>query len=162
MKFDSYKIIFLLSVLFTSCNFSDIPETPVLKGVKEPDISLNGEWKISLNPPDEVESFTGDEDYWKKIQVPGEVMAQGFTPMHNASFYYFKVISIPSDYDGSIIKLRFDGVSNYAKVMINGKTAGEHRGGFTSWTCDITELVEPGSNVRLIVEMQDKIDDPSY
>ena len=38
--------------------------------------------------------------------------------------------------------LRFDGAAHQAVVFVNGKRAGEHRGGYTAFTLEITDLVD--------------------
>ena len=61
------------------------------------------------------------------------------------SFAYKKAVRIPTDFRGKRILVRFDGVYSYARVWANGKFVREHEGGFTSWDCDITDYVSPGS-----------------
>jgi beta-galactosidase/beta-glucuronidase len=41
-----------------------------------------------------------------------------------------------------------------ATVWINGREAGRHRGGFTTWTCDITGLVTAGTPAELLVGLK--------
>ena len=43
--------------------------------------------------------------------------------------------------------LHFEGAANYARVFINGDFAGEHKGGYTPFTLDITDLVKTGENL---------------
>jgi len=42
--------------------------------------------------------------------------------------------------------LEFDGVQKYCRVWINGKQAGEHKGGYGMFDFDITDLVRPGQD----------------
>ena len=43
--------------------------------------------------------------------------------------------------------LRFEGVNIKCRVTVNGKEAGSHRGGYTAFAFEITELVHPGKNL---------------
>lgn len=152
--------IFLIFILF-GCKNESINELFV-NGVSEPEISLNGTWKISLNP---VANFYKDVlsgSEWDIIQVPGECAMQGFAIKHDRPFVYYKEFSVPADYKDNNIKLRFEGVYNYARVWINGNFIREHYGGFTSWNCNISDFVVPGEMASLFVEVTDRADGISY
>ncbi|PTT06060.1 glycoside hydrolase family 2 protein [Caulobacter sp. HMWF025] len=42
--------------------------------------------------------------------------------------------------------LRFEAVNYTARVFVNGKAAGEHEGGFTPFSLEVTDLLKSGSN----------------
>jgi len=69
---------------------------------------------------------------------------------------YRTVLDIPADYAGHRVMLRFDGVSNGAKVWVNGKFVRDHWGSFMPFTCDITDYVEPGKTAILVVGVDDR------
>lgn len=50
-------------------------------------------------------------------------------------------LDIPSAYKGKCIFLDFDGVASYAQVWLNGEYIGEHKGGYTPFSLEITDLV---------------------
>lgn len=112
--------------------------------VKQAQMLLNGEWKLTLTPPEGFWRNEVSPDKWNTISVPGELSANGFPIEYDKPFVYKKQIAIPADYAGHRILLHFDGVFNYAKVWVNGKEVGEHQGGFTAWDADITDAVKPG------------------
>ena len=60
---------------------------------------------------------------------------------------------LPSDWAGNRVRIRFDGVSSYGLVRVNGKTIGSHEGSFAMFEFDITDAVRPGENM-LEVEVQ--------
>ncbi|KPL15707.1 MAG: hypothetical protein AMS26_06945, partial [Bacteroides sp. SM23_62] len=147
--------------LLISCSKSSLQEYYV-PGVANPVISLNGTWKLNINPsPDFLEQSIYHAD-WKDIQVPGECMMQGFPVKHDQPVVYKRRVDIPQDYGGKIIRLRFDGVYSYARVWVNGKYIRDHSGGFTRWECDITPHIEPGESAVLCVEVTDRMDEISY
>src|SRR6185436_17173466 len=45
------------------------------------------------------------------------------------------------------VNLEFDGVFQVAELFVNGKRVGEHQGGYTGFTFDITDAVKTGDNV---------------
>ncbi len=161
---------------------SDVCQTPLipdaaqqLKGVNSPEISLNettgdGTWKYLYDIPDytlpdgvpyptaenqdfDFAAWSGRE--WKDIIVPGEPLMQGFDILTNNEYYYQRQITVPADYEGNRVLVRFDGVYCNARVWINGKYVRTHVGGFTTWDCDITEYAKPGETVTMTVGVAD-------
>ena len=57
---------------------------------------------------------------------------------------YLKNIKIPKSWSEKRIFIRFSGANSLANVLINGKHVGEHRGGYTKFTYDITDFVKYG------------------
>ena len=76
---------------------------------------------------------------------------QGFDVLTNNEYYYQRELTIPEDYAGCRILLRFDGVYSNTRVWVDGEFVRLHEGGFTSWDCDLTEFVSPGETVTLTV-----------
>ena len=59
---------------------------------------------------------------------------------------YNKVLNLTKDYEGKKLWLFFEGVYQDSEVRVNGKVAGGHPYGYSSFWCDITELVKTGKN----------------
>lgn len=102
--------------------------------------SLNGEWDFSFD--------TDIFDY--KIQVPyvyqSKMSGIGITKDHEV-IWYRKNFHISSDkINGKRLLLKFGAVDYEAEVYINGSLAGNHRGGNTSFTLDITPFIQIGDN----------------
>lgn len=131
-------------------------------GVKKPLISLNGTWKFSMSPAGNFWDDSVDFQNWSDIQVPGECQMQGFAIKHDKPYVYKQVFMIPEDFEGKRVYLNFYGVYSYARVWVNGKFAREHYGGFTKWSCEITEHISSGDSAILTIEMVDRMDDISY
>jgi hypothetical protein len=138
------------------------PEELFVEGVKDPVISLNGQWQINTGQSGKYSVENPISEGWENIQVPGEPMMQGFIIKHDKPFSYKKELEIPRDFKNKLIKIKFEGVYSFARVWVNGKYIRDHEGGFTEWECDITSAVTPGKSAILIVEVTDKADDISY
>lgn len=137
-----------------------VPVPASVAGVKQPVISLAGEWRVNMNPPAEFWKVGADAS-WKTFAVPNEFATQGFSIVPNREYPCRRTISIPADFANQRIFLRFDGVYSYARVWVNGVYLRDHFGGFTAWDCDITEHVKPGENAELVVGVTDRSDDIS-
>ncbi len=59
--------------------------------------------------------------------------------------YYKKNITVEKG-DGKIY-LEFEGVNHIANVKLNGKELGEHKGGFSTFRFDITDMAQDGENL---------------
>ncbi len=135
-------------------NFPDValPELsprPVAEaGVATPLLSLNGTWKFSTNPPSGFEQFAAPETKsWSDIAVPGEWVMQGFAVASNTAAAYWHEFTVPADWSGRCLKLRFDCVHSDCTVYVNGQRIGAHEGCFTVFELDVTDAVKPGRNV---------------
>lgn len=121
-------------------------------GVYQPEITLNGTWQFKFSP----------KSKWEEIQVPGEVAMQGYAIEHDKPFVYRRSLTLPADYRGKRVILRFDGVYGQARLSINGTVVREHQGGFTRWETDITPYVKYEKRNEIQLEVTDRIDDISY
>ncbi|HET7213186.1 MAG TPA: hypothetical protein VFL79_06350, partial [Terriglobia bacterium] len=139
-----------------------IPIPEATAGVANPAISLNGTWKFTLRPPARFWENDADPSGWDDIEVPGECAMQGFQIARDTEYPFKRAVDIPADFRGRKIFLRFDGVYSYARVWVNGRHVRDHRGGFTSWDCDITPLVTPGQRAWITVGVTDEWDNISW
>lgn len=121
-------------------------------GVRQTAVSLDGEWLFRFSP----------QSGWAKIQVPGEAAMQGYAIGHDEPFVYRRSFTVPADYAGKCVVLRFDGVYSHARLRVNGKPVREHHGGFTRWETDVTPWVKPGKKNEVELEVTDRLDDISY
>lgn len=148
---------FLLLFLTTASYAAVAPSSPTyvlparVDGVRQPVMLLNGTWQFRYSP----------KSRWTRIEVPGEAAMQGYAVEHDKPFVYRKSLSVPADFAGQTLILRFDGVYSQAKLYLNGQFVREHFGGFSRWDTDVTSYVRPGKNV-VELEVTDRLDDMSY
>jgi len=132
-------------------------------GVSDPVRSLSGSWKFHLNPPANFWNNNIDPSTWEELQVPHDLFAEGIfqnlgnkldrnnMPFMNRELAYKKQVTIPADFSGKTILLRFEGAYNFARVWVNGQLIRTHRGAFTTWDCDITNYVTAGETAWITV-----------
>ncbi len=165
MKTNIYSFLIILAIALNACKTmttKTMHHKLWVEGVEKPVISLNGTWKLSMAPPEKFWENEVDFSSWSDILVPGECQMQGFAIKHDQPYAYKKKFTVPLDYNGKQVLLHFFGVYSYARVWVNGRFVREHYGGFTKWSCDITDWVVPGESAILTVEMVDRTDDVSY
>lgn len=104
--------------------------------------NLNGLWDFTVT----LGSNTGPaQRFTRKILVPFCVESAlsgikepvtGFQEMKYRRFF-----QIPENWRGKHIILHFEAVDYHAKVWIDGRFAGEHKGGYDAFRFDITEFL---------------------
>lgn len=73
---------------------------------------------------------------------------------------YRKRFRVPPVQAAPRLFLRFDGAAHQAVVRVNGRVAGQHRGGYTGFTVEITDLVDREGENLLTVQL-DTREDPT-
>ena len=108
---------------------------------------LNDDWTFyfrSENSADDARNITLPHT-WNLDALAGNSEYQRTTGN------YMRRLYIPADWASKRLFLRFDGVQTVADVFVNGYHVGEHRGGFTAFTFEITGRVKFGAENRLLV-----------
>ena len=125
-------------------------------------MNLNGEWNFAFDF-----GQTGRERDWqnaknfdRKIVVPfcpeSRLSGIGYTDFIPAVWYQ-RTVSVPASWTGRRVRLNF-GASDYeTHVFIDGREVGTHYGSGSSFSFDITELAQPGSQHNLVVWVKDNL-----
>lgn len=127
-------------VLLTDVPWNEYPR-PKLK--RDSFLCLNGKWQFDVLKGDT--SLIGQE---REITVPysPETLLSGigeyFDEKKYDHLYYRKEFNIPDGFVRGRVILHFEAVSNYAEVVLNGKTLGIHRGAYDPFSFDITEVIK--------------------
>jgi beta-galactosidase/beta-glucuronidase len=127
-------------------------------------ISLDKGWRsIAV---DKKEALLGmeqpnfSEHNWQQVEVPHNWDAyEGYRRMRHGNRHgyagYRRSFSVPKPDAGKRYFLFFEGVGSFATVWVNGKIAGEHAGGRTSFTIDITGLLNKNNQPNLLAVRAD-------
>lgn len=132
--------------------------------------NLNGEWDFGFKKAVHGFKFSEDEKraeeiykkniYTHKINVPfcieSSLSGIGYTDFVNLVWYRKKVTV---NKNGGRIFLNIGAADYLTTVLINGKFAGRHKGGYTSFKFDITDLAENGEN-EIFILCEDCVKNP--
>jgi hypothetical protein len=136
------KLISLLSLLSLPVWLfaADSPRQP---------LNFNRDWKFQLGDHPGAEAAAFDDAQWDAVGLPHSFSLPYFaSPKFYTGYgWYRKHFSVPADWSGKRLSLEFDGAFQVAQIFVNGRPAGEHRGGYTGFSLDITGLAQPGDNV---------------
>jgi hypothetical protein len=117
--------------------------------------NLNGLWEYAIRPREETlpAAFDG------QILVPFPVESALSGVMErvgegNRLWYrrHFEATAVP---EGNRVLLHFGAVDWHATVWINGVQVGEHQGGYTPFTVDITDALVGGGDQEIVVGVWD-------
>jgi beta-glucuronidase len=119
--------------------------------------SLNGLWDFALDASGE-----GRRTGWWRQQLPGarqipvpasynDIFPESDVHDHVGDAWYQTQVRVPAGWLGERIVLRFDSATHRAVVWADEMQVAEHEGGYTPFEAEITELVEPGGEVRITV-----------
>ena len=136
------------------------PEYPRPQFERSEWVNLNGQWSYTFDfarSGMDRELFRS-EGFDGQITVPfapqSELSGVGFTDFI-PEMWYQRRLEIPADWDGKRILLHFGAVDYIASIYIDGKIAGRHWGGSSSFTIDITRLVNAGKTHNLVIRVED-------
>ena len=147
------------------------PDTPYRK-------FLNGVWKFNWvgsfdQAPDGFEKTDFDDSSWTTIDVPSCVEMRGWgAPNYTNQRYpfpadppkvpetenyvssYRTTFTVPDDWSGRDVFLRFDGVGAAAGVWLNGKEVGYTEDSFLPAEFNITSFLRKGENLLCVRVLQ--------
>lgn len=136
-----------------------LAEYPRPQLVRDSYICLNGPWRYALSQDGRLpQSFGGT------IIVPfspeSELSGAGFKLNPNEHLFYKRCFTLDKDFNQGRVILHFGAVDQWARVSLNGSVVGEHLGGYTAFSFDITDYLADDGN-ELLVEVVD-LSDTSY
>ncbi len=125
------------------------------------DVLLNDNWQTIASKTDQVltGNFSGKkierESGWISVNLPHNWdRYEGYRRLlhgnrHGDSWYRHQ-FTWKQNRNGKRYFLFFEGVGSYATVYCNGKKVGEHAGGRTSFTVDITEYIKTDGSINTV------------
>ncbi len=157
-----------LGLLFVAASFASaapLPSNLIANLHARTTISLNGEWRVIIDPyenglgsrfyenrkpKDKQDLVEYDFDASGTLHVPGDWNSQ-----RESLLFYEGPIWYERSFSFHRAKLArtflYLGAANYqARVYLNGKAIGEHQGGFTPFNFEITNDVREGDNFVVV------------
>lgn len=122
--------------------------------------TLNGVWEFEIEKS--KRDFFGNQSYKDKINVPfcpeSKLSGIEYKGSIRTVWYRRKLDITKKQLEGRII-LHFGAVDYIATVYINNELVGEHKGGYVSFSFDVTDFLKEGENT-LIVKAWDNTKSP--
>lgn len=130
-----------------NCPLSEYPR-PQFK--RDSYFSLNGIWQLAFS---ENQLLNAKHDYEIVVPFSPEAPLSGVNRelKENEYLIYSKQFELPQGFNKGRVFINFGAVDQIAKVYINGSCVGEHHGGYTPFTFEITEHINADVNTVNVV-----------
>lgn len=134
-------------------------EYPRPQFVRDRWLCLNGDWGFEIDQGDSgIHRGLLERELSGRITVPfcPESQLSGIAchDYYNA-VWYRRQATIPAEWTGARILLHFQAVDYDSTVWVNGAEVGRHRGGFSPFCCDISELAGAGDEITIVLRARD-------
>lgn len=136
-----------------------------------PRLDLGGAWRVERVELDEgltmgrredtlagIEAAAGgrqlpdhDDRSWETLRVPGTTNPPPDGVEGGA--WYRRSVTVPADWTGRAVTLRFGAANYVADVWLNGTWIGYHEGGATPFAFDVGAAVRPGADNLVAVRL---------
>ncbi len=116
--------------------------------------------------PREID-LTADENHFERVDIPHSNAILPLNHIDDMDYQflstYRKQFRLPEKRNGRLVFLDFDGVMLTCSVFLNGKFVGEHQGGFTPFSVEITDQVVEDTNTLIVyVDSHENKDVPPF
>lgn len=115
--------------------------------------TLNNGWKFLQGDCPAAADSALDDSAWTTVHLPHTWNTDAYThkDYYRGPGWYRRRLTLPRGWKEKQIFLKIDAASKAATLYVNGRKVGEHAGGYTAFTFDITpHLRHDGSNVLAI------------
>jgi beta-galactosidase/beta-glucuronidase len=137
------------------------PEYPRPQFIRQSWLNLNGEWQFEMDPGKSGIARGLNQEEQKLSQsiiVPfcpeSRLSGIGHTDFIPA-VWYKRSFKLPEHWSGGHTLLHFGAVDYEAQVWVNGIHVGKHRGGYSSFSFNITQALREGDNIVTVYAEDD-------
>ena len=131
------------------------PEYPRPQLVRERWLNLNGLWDYAITTDNRLppQTFAGQI----LVPFPIESVLSGVEKRldEQSALWYRRRFTVPPEWRGQRVQLHFGAVDWSTTVQLNGRTIGVHRGGYDSFTFDLTSALKWEGENELLVAVMD-------
>ena len=129
-------------------------------------ININDNWKFIQENVCEAYIRDIDCENWEDIQIPhtwNDIDGiDGGNDYFKGACWYRKELFVDKNNSKKQIFLELEGSNSITNVYINGQHLGEHKGGYSTFRFDITNVVEFGKNNTIAIKVDNSTVDDIY
>ena len=120
--------------------------------------NLNGLWNYSIKNKGSVQPTSYDGKILVPFGIESALSGVGKPLLPDQELWYNRSFTIPDNWKGKDILLHFDAVDWEARVWVNDKLVGSHKGGSDPFSFNITPYLKPSGQQKLVVAVWDPTD----
>lgn len=129
-------------------------------------INLNSSWKFVQEDIADAYLRNIECNSWEDVNIPHTWNAidgiDGGNDFFKGACWYRKDLFVDKKLSNKRVYIEFNGANSVANVYLNGHHLGEHKGGYSTFRFDITNIVEFGKYNNLAVKVDNTIVDDIY
>ncbi|MBS4208202.1 glycoside hydrolase family 2 TIM barrel-domain containing protein [Bacillus sp. FJAT-50079] len=128
-------------------------------------ININDDWKFIRQDEERAIEKAYTDEHWQEVNIPHTWNAidgaNGFD-FYKGACWYRKEFSVDLLAQGNKVFIEFEGANSITDVYVNGQHMGQHRGGYSTFRFDITDVVTFGAKNLLTVKVDNTVVDDVY
>jgi hypothetical protein len=132
-----------------------LPEYPRPQLTRPDWLNLNGLWNFAVTPL----AAAPPANFEGQILVPFPLESALSGVMRrldeNSTLWYQRRFQVPPAWAGRRVRLHFGAVDWQARVFVNGREIGRHRGGYDAFTFDVTDILKWRGDEEIVVAVSD-------
>ncbi|HHU37011.1 MAG TPA: glycoside hydrolase family 2 protein, partial [Treponema sp.] len=125
-------------------------------------IALNNDWKFAEAFLEEHVRVDFDEATLESVRLPHSAVVTPYNCFDESIYQkvmtYRRIITVDEVFTDQAVKITFEGAAHVAEVYLDGKKIGEHYGGYTAFTLDLTDYISPGKEHLVVVKLNSRED----
>ncbi|AYB31961.1 glycoside hydrolase family 2 protein [Chryseolinea soli] len=112
-------------------------------------LNFNRDWKFRIGDHAGAHKEAFDDRNWDRVGIPHSFSTPYFleTDFYVGYGWYRKEFFLTKEEFKRAISLEFEGVFQVAEVFVNGNKVGEHKGGYTGFSLEVSKHLREGKNV---------------
>ena len=131
-----------------------LPEYPRPQMVRDNWVNLNGKFDYAITDANAEWIDKVDGEILVPFSIESVLSGVGKKITENDRLWYKKIFTVPASFEGKRTILHLDSVDWQCRVYVNKTLMGEHFGGYTRISYDITDALVEGEN-ELVVWVYD-------
>ena len=133
-------------------------EYPRPQMVRKDWLNLNGLWDLAITAQEAPKPTAFSEQILVPFPVESALSGVMKAVGEQDRIWYRRAFDLPRGWVGRRVLLNFGAVDFDTTVWVNGKQAGQHRGGYDSFGFDITDLLSRSGENEITVAVSDPTD----